>query len=106
MSQYYKPHRNPDWNYGGKKFPLSRSRIELFFGCPKCFYIDNKLGVARPPGYPFTLNSAVDELLKREFDVQRAKGEIHPLMKEYGIDAIPFAHEQMDAWRDALKRGV
>lgn len=106
MSQYYKPHRKPDWNYGGKNFRLSRSKIDLFMECPRCFYVDNKLGVARPPGFPFTLNSAVDELLKREFDVHRAKGEAHPLMKEYGIDAVPFAHEELDAWRDALKRGV
>jgi len=27
----------------------------------------------RPPGFPFTLNSAVDELLKREFDTYRVK---------------------------------
>ena len=106
MSQYYKPNRNLDWNYGGKNFRLSRSRIALFLECPRCFYIDNKLGVARPPGFPFSLNSAVDELLKREFDVHRAKNEAHPLMKEYDIDAVPFAHKELDAWRDALKRGV
>lgn len=106
MSDYYKPHRKPDWNYGGKNFRLSRSKIDLFLQCPKCFYVDNKLGVARPPGFPFNLNSAVDELLKREFDVHRAKGETHPLMKEYGIDAVPFAHEELDKWRDALRHGI
>jgi len=106
MSKYYKPNRNPDWNYGGKNFRLSRSKIDLFMECPRCFYIDNKLGVARPPGFPFSLNSAVDELLKREFDLHRAKGEKHPLMKKYGIDAVPFPHEELDNWRDALKHGV
>lgn len=106
MSDYYKPHRNPDWNYGGNKFRLSRSRVDLFIECPKCFYIDNKLGTARPPGFPFNLNNAVDELLKREFDSYRAKGETHPMMKHYGIDAVPYAHEQLDRWRDALRYGV
>ncbi len=106
MSQYYKPNRKPDWNYGGKNFRLSRSKIDLFMECPRCFYTDNKLGVARPPGFPFNLNSAVDELLKREFDVHRAKGEAHPLMKEYGIDAVPFSHEELDAWRDSLRHGI
>ena len=102
MSQYYKPHRKPDWNFvPGKKsnWKLSRSKLDLFIECPRCFYIDNRLGVARPPGFPFTLNSAVDRLLKQEFDTHRAKGEQHPLMKQYGIDAIPVAHDNLDAWR-------
>ncbi len=80
-------------------FKVSRSKIEFFLECPRCFYLDRRLGVARPPGFPFTLNTAVDTLLKKEFDVHRAKGSTHPLMKAYGLDAIPFAHENMDQWR-------
>ncbi len=106
MSQYYKPDRNPNWNYGGAKWRLSRSKIDLFSECRRCFYIDNKLGTARPKGYPFNLNTAVDALLKKEFDLHRAKNTSHPLMKEYGIDAVPFAHAKMDEWRDALRGGV
>lgn len=89
--------------YDGKSkepFKLSRSKLELFTECPRCFYIDRKLGVGRPEGPPFTLNKAVDELLKKEFDIHRKKGEAHPLMKEYKIDAIPFAHEDMNKWRE------
>lgn len=100
MSQYYKPHRNPKWNYGGPNFKLSRSRIDLFLECPRCFYLDNKLGVARPRGYPFSLNAAVDHLLKKEFDVHRKEKTAHPLMETYGIDAVPYESEHMDAWRD------
>ena len=106
MSQYYKPDRNPNWNYGGERFRLSRSKISLYMECPRCFYIDNRLGTARPPGYPFNLNSAVDALLKKEFDSHRSAKTSHPLMKAYGLDAIPFDHPRMDEWRDALKRGV
>ncbi len=103
MSKFYNPNRNPNWNYGGKNWRLSRSKIDLFLDCPKCFYLDNKLGVARPPGYPFNLNSAVDALLKKEFDIHRSEASKHPLMEKYGIDAVPFAHEQMDTWRDNFK---
>ena len=106
MSQYYKPNRKPDYNYGGSKWTLSRSKIELFMDCARCFYMDNKLGVARPPGYPFNLNSAVDALLKKELDTHRAQGTQHPLAKAYGLDAIPLAHAQIDEWRDALRNGV
>ncbi len=87
----------------GKPFALSRSKIELFIDCPRCFYLDRRLGVGRPPGFPFTLNSAVDALLKNEFDIHRAAGSTHPLMKAYGIDAVPFAHEKMHEWRENFK---
>lgn len=100
MSQYYNPHRSPNWNFGGSNWKLSRSKIDLFKECPRCFYIDNKLGVKRPPGYPFNLNTAVDTLLKKEFDLHRAKDKQHPLQKKYKIDARPVQHEELDIWRE------
>lgn len=68
--------------------------------CPRCFYIDRRLGIGRVGSLPFTLNSAVDHLLKKEFDIHRANGEPHPLMKEYGIEAVPFVHPNLDQWRE------
>ncbi len=108
MSQYYNPHRTRNLfdPKSPEPFRLSRSRIDLFLNCPRCFYIDRRLGVDRPPGYPFSLNSAVDALLKKEFDTHRAKGSTHPLMAHYGVDAVPFLHEKMDEWRDSLRRGI
>lgn len=106
MSGFYKPNRRPDYNYGGPKWTLSRSKIDLFMECRRCFYVDNKLGVARPPGFPFNLNSAVDALLKKELDAHRANGTPHPLAESYGLDAVPLAHAKMDEWRNALSQGV
>jgi len=104
MSQYYNPHRIRDLYKSGQKeaYPLSRSKIDLFLNCPRCFYLDRKLGVGQPPGYPFTLNSAVDTLLKKEFDLHRAQGQAHPLMDHYGIKAVPFSHPEMDNWRNTF----
>jgi CRISPR/Cas system-associated exonuclease Cas4 (RecB family) len=98
MKEYKR--RHPGWNYGGSNWKLSRSKIDLFQQCPRCFYLDNKLGVRRPSMPPFNINNAVDTLLKKEFDQYREKGEIHPIMKEYGIDAVPFKHEELDTWRE------
>ena len=92
--------RSADWNYGGRKWKLSRSKLDLFVECPRCFYVDNKLGVARPKGFPFNLNSAVDYLLKKEFDAHRVAKTSHPLMKQYNVDAVPFAHSEMNTWRE------
>lgn len=108
MSQYYNPKRTKNIYIKGSQEPfrLSRSKIDLFVQCPRCFYFDLRLGVGRPSSFPLTLNNAVDFLMKKEFDIHRAKGEPHPLMKTYGIDAVPLQHEKLDEWRDALRRGI
>jgi CRISPR/Cas system-associated exonuclease Cas4 (RecB family) len=105
MSAYYNPRRKGNLYDANSQLPfrLSRSKLDLFLNCPRCFYLDRKLGVAQPPGFPFSLNSAVDKLLKKEFDVLRKKGEPHPLMTKFGIDAIPFQHEKLNEWRDPFK---
>ena len=66
-------------------------------------YLDRSVGTGRPPGYPFALNSAVNTLLKKEFDILRAKNKKHPLIEEYGVDAIPVEHENLDEWRENFK---
>ncbi len=81
-------------------FKVSRSKIDLFLECPRCFYLENRLGVKRPSTYPLTLNIAVDALLKKEFDLHRAKGEPHPAMKAYGVDAIPYRDKNLNTWRE------
>lgn len=96
----YNPHRSAEWNYGGAKWRLSRSKLDFFLECPRCFYVDNKLGTKRP-GFPsFNLNIAVDELFKKEFDVHRTAGTKHPIMEKYQVDAVPFQHKNMDTWRE------
>ena len=87
----------------GTPFPLSRTKVDLFLECPRCFYLDRRLGISRPAGFPFNLNSAVDALLKKEFDAHRARGEPHPLMTQAGLNAVPHAHPQLGEWRSNFK---
>lgn len=105
MSRFYTPKRVKNIYEPSSKepFKLSRTRIELFIQCPRCFYIDRRLGTDRPSGFPYNLNSAVDTLLKKEFDLLRESGETHPLMKKYGIDAIPVKDRNLEDWRNSLK---
>ncbi|MCA9364085.1 PD-(D/E)XK nuclease family protein [Candidatus Kaiserbacteria bacterium] len=100
FTKRYNPNRSADWNYGGKKWKLSRSKIDFFIECPRCFYVDNKLGTKRPGMPSFNLNIAVDELFKKEFDHYRKEQKPHPLMEKYAIEAVPFAHKDLDTWRD------
>lgn len=92
----------------GQKEPYvqSRSKIERFTECPRCYWLEARYGIGRPDSFPFTLNNAVDELFKREFDALRKDGKPHALMEEYGIDAVPMQHKDLEEWRDALKRGI
>ncbi len=105
MSRFYNPKRKRNLFDPNSKQPysISRSKIDLFLDCPRCFYLDRRLGTGRPPGFPFSLNRAVDELLKKEFDIHRVKKTSHPLMEEYGIDALPFQHKDLEEWRNNFK---
>ncbi|MDD4358432.1 MAG: PD-(D/E)XK nuclease family protein [Candidatus Pacebacteria bacterium] len=104
MSDYYNARRTNGLFDPKSKTPfkLSRSKIDLFVECPQCFYLDRRLGVGRPPGFPFTLNSAVDTLLKKEFDLLRKNGIPHPLFEEFGIEAIPFSCNKLDDYRNTF----
>ena len=103
-SYLYNPLRHGSGQAKSKElFKISRSKIDMFLNCPRCFYLDRVLGISQPPGYPFSLNSAVDHLLKKEFDIHRAKNTRHPLMEAYGLDAIPYSHEMMNEWRENFK---
>lgn len=86
----------------GQKTPykLSRSKIELFMQCPRCFWLDTRLKIKRPAGPPFQINKAIDELFKKEFDKYRLEQKPHPLMIEFGVNAIPYAHENLNKWRE------
>lgn len=99
MGNFYK--RSQPYRAGQiAPYKLSRSKIDLFIQCPRCFYLETRLGIKRPSIPAFTLNSAVDHLLKQEFDGHRAKGEPHPLQTKYGIDARPIPHEKLSIWRE------
>jgi CRISPR/Cas system-associated exonuclease Cas4 (RecB family) len=59
-------------------FELSRSKFNDFLLCKRCFYLDRVLGIKVPDMPGWTLNSTVDELLKKD----------------------------IDKWRDALRGGI
>ncbi len=99
-----KSSKKPEKAKAPKAPAISRSKLDLFLECPRCFFLDQKLGVKRPAGPGFSLNSAVDALLKKEFDLHRAKGTVHPYARKAGLDAVPFNHPEMELWRNQFKR--
>lgn len=83
-----------------RPYRISRSKIDLFVQCPRCFWLETVKGIKRPSTPPFQINKAVDSLLKNEFDQYREKGEPHPLMIEYKITGVPYQHPKLNDWRE------
>ncbi len=84
---------------------ISRTGVDKYCECPRCFHLQYVKGIKRPPGYPFSLNNTVDALLKKEFDAHRAAGTQHPVQFTFGTDLRPAQHEQINRWR-ANRSGV
>ncbi|HCC59982.1 MAG: hypothetical protein A2402_02115 [Candidatus Staskawiczbacteria bacterium RIFOXYC1_FULL_37_43] len=85
----------------GKSIQLSPNSLNLYLECPHCFWLDKNMGIKRPPPYPYALNSAVDALLKEEFDTYRSKNLPHPMLKENNINARLFNNQKLlNQWRN------
>lgn len=93
--------RSQPYRPGQKEpFKVSRSKIELFKQCPRCFWLDTRLQIKRPSSPPFNINKAIDELFKKEFDKHRKDGTPHPIMVMNKLEAVvPFQHADLDKWR-------
>ena len=87
-------------------FKISRSKFSSFLECKRCFYLDRVKGL-KDPGIPgWSLNIAVDDLLKKEFDFFRDKNKPHPVFKKHNLNFIPYQHEKLDYWRNSLRGGI
>ncbi len=67
-------------------YKLSPSRMNLYFECPRCFWLRVNEKVKRPSG-PFpSLPGGVDEKIKSHFDRYRSRGELPPELEEVNGD--------------------
>ena len=89
-----------------KPFRLSRSKFSDYLTCKRCFYLEQVKGLKSLDTLPFTLNNAVDALCKKEFDSHRENQTPHPIMVKNNINAVPYQHEDIEKWQDALSRGI
>ncbi len=87
-------------------FKISRSKFSNFLDCSRCFYLERVKGLKDPSMPGWALNTAVDELLKKEFDHYRNIQKPHPFIVKNKLKFIPFKHEKIDYWRDALRGGI
>ena len=81
---------------------ISRTGVEKYLSCQRCFVLNYRYKVY-PPSLPFTLNNAVDNLCKNEFDHYRKIKQPHPIFIKHDINAVPFIHKNLDDWRSNFK---
>ena len=87
-------------------FKISRSKFFNFLSCKRCFYLDRVKGLKEPSMPGWALNVAVDELLKKEFDLFRKEQKPHPIMVKHKLNFVPYQHKDLDVWRNSLKGGI
>lgn len=82
---------------------ISRSAIEQHIRCPRCFYMQRRLGLKPPAMVPLTLAVATDALLKNEFDAIRESGRAHAIWQRENLPVRAYPHADMDLWRNNFK---
>ena len=66
QSTLYKPNQT-------ELFIISRTKLNDFLSCPKCFYLDRVIGLVSPSTPGWTLNALVDTLLKKADEIPQNK---------------------------------
>ena len=85
------------------KQQISRSALDQYIRCPRCFYMHRKLGVKPPSMVPLTLAVATDALLKNEFDDARKNRCNHDLWVREKLNVRAYQHSDIDLWRNNFK---
>lgn len=50
MFSNYRSQRTKNiYNHLSTAYKISRSKLDLFIRCPRCFYLDRRLGINQPP---------------------------------------------------------
>lgn len=86
-----------------KEIKISRSKIELFLDCPRCFWLEVRHKIKRPEkfsgGY---LGSKYDPFLKKIFDDYRKQNKKPKELEEFNFDLYKN-YEKLEIWR---KKGI
>jgi len=85
-------------------FKISRAKIDLFFDCKKCFYVDQKYGIKRPHGAALVINNHIVNKFKKNLGVLRSTKTTIPettLISETGFTALD--HQKINHWTDPFK---
>ena len=72
---------------------MSRTKIDLYFECKRCFYVDQRHGIRRPHGTPLVMNNRNVGQLKFELNQCRINKQAHPQIIKINKNLIPYNHQ-------------
>lgn len=82
-----------------KEIKISRSKIELFIECPRCFWLEVKHNIKRPEKFPSShLGSKYDSLLKKLFDRYRKEKRKPEELEHLDFELYPDL-SKLNNWR-------
>lgn len=84
-------------------FSLSRSKIDLYFDCNRCFYLDQKFGIKRPHGTPLVINNFVVKHFKNILNKYRRNQRVFPDSLKINKKLIPSNNENLENWNHPFK---
>ena len=61
-----------------KTFQNIKNKIDLFFDCKRCFFLDQKFGIRRPHGTPLVINNKIINNFKQELKECRDQKKSSP----------------------------
>ena len=84
-------------------FKMSRTKIDLYFECKRCFYVDQRFGIRRPHGTPLVMNNRFVGQLKFELNQCRINKQAHPQIISLNRNLIPYNHPKLNEWQNPFK---
>lgn len=85
-------------------FKISRTKIDLFFDCKRCFYIDQRYGIKRPHGAALVINNYIVNKFKKNLNVLRETQTVIPetsSISTFGFTALN--HKNIEDWVNPFK---
>ena len=84
-------------------FSINRSKIDLFFDCNRCFYLDQKHGIKRPHGTPLVINNFIVSHFKNTLNKYRNLKKVIPETTTINKNLVPSNNELLDSWTHPFK---
>ncbi len=82
---------------------ISRSKIDLFIECPRCFWLEVKHNIKRPEKFSSAhIGSKYDPLLKRIFDEHRKINKKPPELEDLDFELYPDLNK-LNIWRKGVE---
>ncbi len=81
-----------------KNNKISRSQIELFIDCPRCFWLDVKFKIKRPEFKGGYIGSKYDPILKNYFDKHRKNNKTPKEIEKHQLNLFSD-FETLKTWR-------